>query len=149
MFSWLNCSCFLQSTLHFRFRRSECKRASDGKNVVKIELRLPEFTSWEVLECKVLGGTGSVTRLHFLSFVHFCKSSRLAFRAAIFCCNGFEGCQILFFWGFRVIPAPPKLHISLPPSFMKKNICWNRSSGFAVSPNLFGQKIHDVRYVNA
>ena len=52
--------------------------------------------SWEVLECKVLGGTGSVTRLHFLSFVHFCKSPRLAFRAAIFCCNEFEGCQIHF-----------------------------------------------------
>ena len=83
---------FLQSTLHFRFRRSECKRASDEKNVVKIELCLSELTSWEVLECKVLGGTGSVTRLHFLSFVHFCKSSRLAFRAAIFCCNEFEGC---------------------------------------------------------
>ena len=74
------------------FYRAPCISDSDAasvkelvmkKNVVKIELRLPELTSWEVLECKVLGGTGSVTRLHFLSFVHFCKSSRLAFRAAI------------------------------------------------------------------
>ena len=65
----------------------------------------------------MLGGTGSVTRLHFLPFLHFCKSSRLAFHAALLCCNEFEGCQILLFSEdlvvHKVIPAPPKLRKKL------------------------------------